>query len=301
MASIADRLGVSGDHELVIGASFSKGNKGTAFHSVRYDFKPASVDPSKTATVDVGDNHSVTVTVPHIEGTNHTVYRGNSRPYQKECVLIVDHETGDIRLERLTENIQVKKTRSEGPTPRMPAMPRPLTPIDPVARRTSPSQHQAAAASGPPAPPQRLSPHSVPSRSARASPTVRRPSPVPHQQPARREPPPPPPPPATAPGSMPSILGMLDDDTSLQLPQAAPPPQPPPPPPQQQPTAPAHAPPRNPSTDCIGTVSDSDSDSDSGSSSDSDMDVDSRPVPGRQNGNLNMPSLLTDLQLSESD
>ena len=35
MASIADRLGVSGEHELVIGSSFNKGNKGSAFHSVR--------------------------------------------------------------------------------------------------------------------------------------------------------------------------------------------------------------------------------------------------------------------------
>ncbi|XP_037088903.1 ell-associated factor Eaf-like, partial [Pollicipes pollicipes] len=149
MASIADQLGVSGEHDLVIGPSFSKNNRGSAFHTVRYDFKPASVDPSKMATVDVGENHSVTVTVPHIEGSNHTVYRGNGRPYQKECVLVVDHETGEIRLEKLSENIQVKKTRSEGPTPRMPAVPRPLTPIDPVARRTSPSQ-------------QRLSPHAGP-------------------------------------------------------------------------------------------------------------------------------------------
>jgi hypothetical protein len=30
------------------------------------DFKPASVDTNKIATVDVGNNHQVTVTVPHL-------------------------------------------------------------------------------------------------------------------------------------------------------------------------------------------------------------------------------------------
>ena len=122
--------------------------------------------------------------------------------------------------------------RSEGPTPRMPPMPRPLTPIDPVSRRTSPSQ-TGSGATGPPAPQQRLSPHSGP-RSARASPTVRRPSPV--HQPSRREPPPPPP---TAPGSMPSIFGMLDEAASLPMPT-------PPAPAAVAPAHTAHAPPRKP-------------------------------------------------------
>lgn len=30
------------------------------------DFKPASVDTSKKASLDVGDNQQVTVTVPHL-------------------------------------------------------------------------------------------------------------------------------------------------------------------------------------------------------------------------------------------
>lgn len=78
------------------------------------DFKPASVDVSKIAAVDVGaDNTSMTVTVPHLNGagTSHTVFKGSQKPYQKECVLIINKLTGEITLERLTANIQLKKTR----------------------------------------------------------------------------------------------------------------------------------------------------------------------------------------------
>jgi hypothetical protein len=79
------------------------------------DFKPASVDVSKVATVDVGSSQQVTVTVPHLDGagTPHTVFKGSQRPYQKECVLIIDRMTGEITLEKLSSNIQVKKTRYE--------------------------------------------------------------------------------------------------------------------------------------------------------------------------------------------
>lgn len=77
------------------------------------DFKPASVDVSKVARVDVGANNMMTVTVPHLDGAGipHTVFKGSQRPYHKECVLIIDRVTGEITLEKLTANIQVKKTR----------------------------------------------------------------------------------------------------------------------------------------------------------------------------------------------
>jgi len=77
------------------------------------DFKPASMDDSKVAKVDVGSDNTVTVTVPHLDGagTPHTVFKGSQRPYSKEYVLIIDKATGEITLERLSANIQVKKTR----------------------------------------------------------------------------------------------------------------------------------------------------------------------------------------------
>ncbi|XP_012527434.1 ell-associated factor Eaf isoform X3 [Monomorium pharaonis] len=79
------------------------------------DFKPASVDDSKEARVDVGSDNTVTVTVPHLDGagTPHTVFKGSQRPYNKEYVLILDKITGEITLEKLTANVQVKKTRAE--------------------------------------------------------------------------------------------------------------------------------------------------------------------------------------------
>ena len=77
------------------------------------DFKPASVDVTKEATVEVEANNRMTVTVPHLDGAGipHTVFKGNQKPAHKECVLIIDHETGEITLERLSSNILVKKTR----------------------------------------------------------------------------------------------------------------------------------------------------------------------------------------------
>lgn len=77
------------------------------------DFKPASVDASKRASVEVGPNQQVTVTVPHLDGsgTANTVFKGSQRQYQKECVLIIDRDTGEITLEKLSACIQLKKTR----------------------------------------------------------------------------------------------------------------------------------------------------------------------------------------------
>ncbi|CAG4966615.1 unnamed protein product [Colias eurytheme] len=111
--------------ELKLGSSFTN-NKASQYHTIKYDFKPASVDVNKMATVDVGTNNQVTVTVPHLDGAGipQTVFKGNQRPYTKECVLIIDRDTGEITLEKLSSNIQVKKTRQESAQ-----KPRPLTPI----------------------------------------------------------------------------------------------------------------------------------------------------------------------------
>lgn len=61
----------------------------------------------------MGSDNTITVTVPHLDGagTPHTVFKGSQRPYNKEYVLIFDKETQEITLEKLTANIQVKKTR----------------------------------------------------------------------------------------------------------------------------------------------------------------------------------------------
>lgn len=80
------------------------------------DFKPASVDTSKPGKLDVSSNYQVTVTVPHLEssGVPNTVFKGPTRDYsKKDCLLIINRDTNEITLERLTCNVNVKKTRSE--------------------------------------------------------------------------------------------------------------------------------------------------------------------------------------------
>lgn len=132
-------------HELILGESFEP-NSRVAFHSFRYDFKPASVDTSREGKVEIGEGHQVTVTVPHVHGagTSHTVFKGNKKPSGKECVLIIDHDTGTYTLEKLDQNVFVKKTRIEGSSKTH----RPSTPVDP--KKTSPSKSKHTKNNSPP-------------------------------------------------------------------------------------------------------------------------------------------------------
>lgn len=100
---------------LKLGESFEKKPK-SSFHTIRYDFKPASIDTSCEGALQVGKGDEVTITLPHIPGSTPpmTLFKGNKRPYQKDCVLIINHDTGEFVLEKLSSSIQVKKTRAEG-------------------------------------------------------------------------------------------------------------------------------------------------------------------------------------------
>lgn len=100
---------------LKLGESFEKQPR-YAFHTVRYDFKPASIDTSCEGHLEVGKGEQVTITLPNIEGstTPVTVFKGSKKPYLKECILIINHDTGECRLEKLSSNITVKRTRVEG-------------------------------------------------------------------------------------------------------------------------------------------------------------------------------------------
>ncbi|XP_053554053.1 ELL-associated factor 2 [Bombina bombina] len=100
---------------LKLGESFEKQPR-SGFHTIRYDFKPASIDTSCEGDLEVGKGEQVTITLPNLEGstTPVTVFKGSKRPYLKECILIVNHDTGECRLEKLSSNITVKKTRAEG-------------------------------------------------------------------------------------------------------------------------------------------------------------------------------------------
>lgn len=103
------------EHVLKLGETFEKHPK-SAYHTVRYDFKPASIDTTCEGELEVGKGEQVTITLPNLEGSSApvTVFKGSKRPYMKECILIVNHDTGEYRLEKLNSNITVKKTRAEG-------------------------------------------------------------------------------------------------------------------------------------------------------------------------------------------
>ncbi|XP_029386502.1 ELL-associated factor 2 [Echeneis naucrates] len=103
------------EHVLKLGETFEKHAK-SAYHTVRYDFKPASIDTTCEGELEVGKGEQVTITLPNLEGSSApvTVFKGSKRPYMKECILIVNHDTGEYRLEKLNSNIAVKKTRAEG-------------------------------------------------------------------------------------------------------------------------------------------------------------------------------------------
>ncbi|XP_034278573.1 ELL-associated factor 2 [Pantherophis guttatus] len=105
----------SKERVLLLGESFEKQPR-CAFHTLRYDFKPASIDTSCEGNLEVGKGEQVTVMLPNIEGSTPpvTVFKGSKKPYQKECILIINHDTGECRLEKLSSNITVKKTRGEG-------------------------------------------------------------------------------------------------------------------------------------------------------------------------------------------
>ncbi|XP_057593812.1 ELL-associated factor 1 [Hippopotamus amphibius kiboko] len=147
------------EHCLRLGESFEKRPR-ASFHTIRYDFKPASIDTSCEGELQVGKGDEVTITLPHIPGSTPpmTVFKGNKRPYQKDCVLIINHDTGEYVLEKLSSSIQVKKTRAEGsskiqarmeqqparaPQPPQPPLPPPPMPFraptkPPVGPKTSP-------------------------------------------------------------------------------------------------------------------------------------------------------------------
>jgi len=146
MSTISERLGISNEiRELKFGKSFTNtsnnskynSNKNSfndngpteSFHTIRYDFKPVSVDTNQTATIEFNEKNKITVTAPNVEGSGMscTVFQGSRKPHLKECVLVFDHETGDFTLERLTNNIVVKKTRAEGSS-KIVNQQRPITP-----------------------------------------------------------------------------------------------------------------------------------------------------------------------------
>lgn len=86
------------------------------YHTLRYDFKPASINSEEPAILELTQNGQVTIKAPNVGGSvaSQTVFRGQRRPHVKECLLVIDNSTGEMVLQKLTDNITVKATRSLG-------------------------------------------------------------------------------------------------------------------------------------------------------------------------------------------
>ncbi|EGT48423.1 hypothetical protein CAEBREN_24810 [Caenorhabditis brenneri] len=107
----------TGTYSLSLGKSFDpKAKKNDAqFHTLRYDFKPSSVSNNADTFIAFGNSGDVHVSVPS-EGDNMTVYKGPKKEAKpKECLLFFDKKTNTVRLEKITSNINVKKTRDLDP------------------------------------------------------------------------------------------------------------------------------------------------------------------------------------------
>jgi ELL-associated factor len=73
---MAEKFGIGGGpHELKIGNGFGSSSNNGKFHTIRYDFKPASVDKTKVGHVTVGESNSLTVSVPNTNGLADTTFR----------------------------------------------------------------------------------------------------------------------------------------------------------------------------------------------------------------------------------
>ncbi|XP_055624269.1 ell-associated factor Eaf [Toxorhynchites rutilus septentrionalis] len=141
MRKMDNRLNLTSEvRELKLGETFTNPSPRTVFHTLKYDFKPASVDVNKPASLEVGSNKQISVTVPHLDGSGvpNTVFKGNQRDYsKKECVLIINRLTGEVTLEKLSSNIQVKKTRTESKVVQPPPMPPQIKVENSTARQSS--------------------------------------------------------------------------------------------------------------------------------------------------------------------
>ncbi|KAK0467715.1 RNA polymerase II transcription elongation factor-domain-containing protein [Desarmillaria tabescens] len=151
-----------GRHDVTIGTSLSRllrQRKGTApakrsnmpdrdFYSLRYNFKPSSVDTTKSGTLEVRKNQgdSATVTVEHPSTQSGEVHRFNGNENAAKdyaCVLIFDEQTGRFSLEKLDSVLTVDYAERRAAAPAETRPPAPSRP--PSASYTQASSSRPAA------------------------------------------------------------------------------------------------------------------------------------------------------------
>ncbi|KAL3070902.1 hypothetical protein niasHS_017027 [Heterodera schachtii] len=107
-----------GTYELKIGASFLCSNKSRPpeFNTLRFDFKPASISSEASEAYVVqsqNQNENNFQVVVFGEAQKKTIFKGAKKEIKgdKECLLVYNRKSKELCLERVSANINVKKTR----------------------------------------------------------------------------------------------------------------------------------------------------------------------------------------------
>ncbi|THH20266.1 hypothetical protein EW146_g1056 [Bondarzewia mesenterica] len=140
-------LPTSGRYQVTIGSSLKKALKASKgapsapkrsnlpdkdFYSFRYNFKPESIDPKKSGTIEVNqgqDATSVTVHRPTSKPNEMQEFLGEEKPAKDwECILIYDEELGTYTLEKLDSLISLNYHRPRDALPPIPVSSHPPPP-----------------------------------------------------------------------------------------------------------------------------------------------------------------------------
>ncbi|DBA97746.1 TPA: hypothetical protein ACH3X3_012626 [Trebouxia sp. C0006] len=103
----------SGDIPLYLGSSFQQSQRDPTYWSLRYDFKPASLNSEAPGTLRMGADNQVSLDLLNKSGGNGDLgFSGHSETYDGlDCVAVFDGESW--RLELLTGTLKVRHVKGQ--------------------------------------------------------------------------------------------------------------------------------------------------------------------------------------------
>uniref|UniRef100_A0A0N4Z6I9 Ell-associated factor Eaf n=2 Tax=Parastrongyloides trichosuri TaxID=131310 RepID=A0A0N4Z6I9_PARTI len=104
-----------GVYQINIGESILSNEKKKTFHSVRYDFRPASISSGGAETfLQRSQNGYLNVAIENDSNNSLILYKGsdNKISNNKECMMILDPSTNKLTIEKLSSQMRVKYLRN---------------------------------------------------------------------------------------------------------------------------------------------------------------------------------------------
>uniref|UniRef100_A0A0N4ZEV4 Ell-associated factor Eaf n=1 Tax=Parastrongyloides trichosuri TaxID=131310 RepID=A0A0N4ZEV4_PARTI len=104
-----------GVYKVNIGESLLSKDNGMTFHSVRYDFRPASISNGGSEMfLQFSDNNYVNVAVENETNNSLVLYKGSNNKIgnKKECIMLLDPNTNQLTIEKLNSQMRVKYLRN---------------------------------------------------------------------------------------------------------------------------------------------------------------------------------------------